>query len=215
MNINSQNNLTFTSRNATIRFADNIARKVNNEYPRISASKFECLKNSIYYEDFLISLWDDINILRDNMEKHTNRTTLKKNKIKDILFLIKNQKLGNCSESSFLSFIAAKVNGLVNCKLAYLTSPRGYDYDHSILLIDDKKPYIIDSWLGFADYVPNAIKRYQKEFNIFFDFRQAKTQEMIVKEDYENFLTFLNENFSRKDIRDLKKIVPNLILKKD
>lgn len=26
------------------------------------------------------------------------------------------------------------------------------------------KPYIIDSWLGFADYVPNTIKRFQKEF---------------------------------------------------
>ena len=82
-------------------------------------------------------------------------------------------------------------------------------------MIDDKKPYIIDSWLGFADYVPNAIQRYQKEFENFFDFRQAKTQEMIVKEDYYNVLTFLNENFSKKDIRDLKKIVPNLILKKD
>ena len=88
---------------------------------------------------------------------------------------------------AILSFIAAKVNGLVNCKLSYLTYPRGYDYDHSVLLIDDEKTYIIDSWLSFAGYVPNAIKRYQKEFNNFFDFKKARTQKMIIKEDYDFF----------------------------
>jgi len=215
MEIRSQNNLNFTSRNATIRFADNLVRKINNEYPRISTTKLECFRRSKNYNKLLDLLWDKIDTFRDAIKDFTKKGTLKKNKIKNILFLIKNQKLGNCNESSFLSFIAAKANGIDNCMLAYLASPKGYDYDHSIVLVDDEKPYIIDSWLGFADYVPNAIKRYQKEFNIFFDFRQARTQEMVVKEDIENALTFLNEEFTKKDIRDLKKIIPNLILKKD
>ena len=34
---------------------------------------------------------------------------------------------------------------------------------------EEKKPYVIDAWFGFADYIPNAIKRYQKEYQKYFD----------------------------------------------
>ena len=41
MQVDNKNSIRFTSRNATIRFADDIVRKVNNEFPRISASRVD------------------------------------------------------------------------------------------------------------------------------------------------------------------------------
>ena len=174
MNIGVQNNSTFSSRNPNIRFADNLVRKVNTEYPRISGTKVECFNNSEKFENVLGTICDKLEVIRCNIEKYHCKKTSKKNKIKKILFLIKNLKVGNCNESSLLSLVAAKINGIENCSLAYLVSPKGFDYDHSIVLVNDKKPYIIDAWLGFVDYVPNAIKKYQKELFFNFDFKRFK-----------------------------------------
>ena len=97
--------------------------------------------------------------------------------------LIKRKKLGNCHESAILAEIAAKANGIRNCytaQLKPLTNNSSDSLDHAVLYVDSPKhPYIIDPWLGFADFVPNAFERYRKEFSAHFDFDKFGTDKMF------------------------------------
>ena len=215
MNIQSINQQTFGARNLTIRRADDIVRKVNNEFPRVSITKIESLPNAKYYLFLLRNLWIKTIDMRDST-RHDFLTLNKNNfkeKILSIINPIKDLKLGNCRESAILGLLGAKANGIKNCKIAFLKSPDGYDFDHAVVLVKDKKPYIIDAWLGFADYVPKSIERYKKEFRNCFDFEEAKTEKMIVKEDFGLIYYFLNnKTSSKKSIDEIKKICSNLII---
>ena len=51
MRILENKNVNFNARNPKIRFADNIARKVNKEFPRISPSKLDTFNNASKYEE--------------------------------------------------------------------------------------------------------------------------------------------------------------------
>ena len=92
-------------------------------------------------------------------------------------------KVGNCHESAILAEIAAKTNGIRNCFVAQIKPHTGRmadTHDHAVLYVDSfKRPYIIDAWLGFADYVPNAMERYRKEYSNFFDFEKFGTEKMF------------------------------------
>lgn len=213
MNINNSYNQTFTSRNATIRFADDLARKVNQEFPRVSTTKLESFNNVCKIEYFMEDLWEKIFLMRNSINRRFVKTEDPVKKLKLLLDTIKTKKLGNCKESAQLSFILAKMNGIDNCKMAFVVSPEDYDYDHAVVLVEDKKPYIIDAWLGFADYVPNAIKKFQKDFRNCFDFEKAKTEKMQVKEDFGLIQHFLNDEVKQEDIEGLKNAYNYLVLK--
>ena len=212
MNINNSYNQTFTSRNATIRFADNLVRKVNKEFPRISTTKLESFNNTYEFEYLMENLWEKTVLMRNNISRKFVKTEDPVKKLKLLLDTIKIKKLGNCKESAQLSFILAKMNGIDNCKMAYVVSPGDYDYDHAVVLVEDKKPYIIDAWLVFADYIPNAIKKFQKEFRNCFDFEKAKTDKMQIKEDFGLIQHFLNEEVKQVDFEGLKNEYNHLVL---
>ena len=215
MNIKSINKQTFNSRNLTIRRADNIVRKVNNEFPRISTTKIESLPNTKYHISLLKKLWLKTIDMRDNTR--LNFLSIDKKNLKEkflsLINPIKELKLGNCRESAILALLGAKANGIKNCKIAFVKSPDGYDFDHAVVLVKDKKPYIIDAWLGFADYIPNTIEKYRKDFRNCFDFEEAKTEKMIIEEDFGLIYYFLNnKTSSKKSINEIKNICSNLIL---
>ena len=113
MNITVQQNINFTSRNATIRRADDIARLVNNAFPRISPTKFEHIKNKG------ITLWNLEEKLRNQRVK-TNFAIMISNtlidKISSLLEPIKKNHIGNCAESAELAILTAKANGIKNIK---------------------------------------------------------------------------------------------------
>lgn len=214
MLINSETNLNFRSRNSTIRFADDIARKINREYPRISPSKLEGLANAKKFENFLDKLWDRVGILRDQIVFYMKTQVSVKTKVENILYRLKNKRLGNCGESVLLAYIASRINGIKDCKFAYLSTPKGFDLDHAVLLVEEKKPYVIDAWFGFADYIPNAIKRYQKEYQKYFDFEKAKTQKIKIKPDNYSLYKGLEKEITAKDLRVIKRVCRNLVIKK-
>ena len=215
MKINGNNNISFQSRNSTIRFADDIARNINKAYPRISASKFQRFNSAKKFENYMDKLWDKNEALRNIIEIKNKKTINSSEKIENVISTIKKLKLGNCAESTYLAYIAAKMNGIEDPKFAYLTTPKEYDLDHAVLLIEGKKPYVIDAWLGFADYVPNAIKRYQKEYRQCFDFKKAKTENIVIKrEPYLVYYASVQKFFSDKDLDFVTKTFPDLKLKK-
>ena len=141
-NINSQN---FQARNQTIRFADDIARRVNIIYPRVSSTIFEDFNNVDKFRNLMTRLFDKINIMREYKSDliYSAKGTLSKTCA--LIYPIRMYHCGNCRESAQLSVIAAKLNGIKNCCLASVHMNDGTPLDHGVAYIDDEKPYIIAS----------------------------------------------------------------------
>lgn len=214
MQVYTNNNLNFTSRNATIRFADDIARRVNHLYPRVSSTKYEGLKSSRQFVHNIVMLFSRItHMRRDVIYSNTRLISDIVDRWRSFANIIKFYRLGNCQESAMLGEIAAKVNGIKNCRLMEVR-PKGAQvpaetFDHAVLYVDGEKPYIIDPWLGFADYVPETIKRFQKEYRHHFDFEKFHT------EDFQFDFLGKNHILDSEEIAKLRKSFPEMIINKN
>lgn len=214
MQIGVNNKVNFTSRNKTIRFADDIVRKVNNEFPRISASRvddFSSINSKIFLQK---KLWCEINRMRDNRDISFLCSKGIVEKFSSLINPIKKFKLGNCSESTHLTTLVARLNGVKNCFPTRLYSPEGFDFDHSVLYVNDEKSYVIDAWLGFADYLPEARLRYQKEFRKHFEFDLADSEKIIFPKSKNVYSNFLAQEFTKEEIEQLRDVFKNLVIKK-
>lgn len=223
MRTNSINNrnITFKSRNPEIRFADDIARKVNREFPRISTSRMKKFKNVtliLGFSDFLIRINDKLGCMRSAKRSEFKKASSFEQALRAVTSNIKKAKIGNCSESAQLSEIVARVNGIDDCYCAKVTGGKGYfsyDLDHAVLFVkNNNKPYIIDAWLGFADYLPEASEKYLRDYNQYFDFYKCKNEKVYFDEP----VTFdpTGEIFSKKySNEELRKLYPELIIKRN
>jgi len=212
MKINSTET-TFQSRNQTIRFADDIARRVNQCYPRVSASNFSDMKNIDYFKRMEINLTGKLSDMReDKLDKLFKAKTLKE-MLLAIVEPIKESKVGNCGESAELSAIAAKANGIKDCYIVNIKGEYDNDLDHMVLYVNDKKPYIIDAWLGFADYVPNAVNRYKSEFSRHFD-KDSLNYKFVFAQKEDGYDYFLDYKFSDNNVALLRRLFPELVIKK-
>ena len=214
MQISPVNNTNFQARNQTIRFADDLARLVNRCYPRISLTKIASYKNASYFPELLEYLADKIKVFvrKERNELYDDSYSFL-DKIKSFIKPVKKNKLGNCAESAHLSAIAAKVNGIKDCHLAHLYNTEGEDFDHTVVFVKGEKPYIIDAWLGFADYVPNTIERFKNEYNYIF---KTKPDEQLTFVSYtdDEYTYFLKDNFTRSQINKLRRIYPEMFIKR-
>ena len=207
MEIKDFSNISFQSRNKTIRLADDIARHVNKCYPRVSPSMVDDFVNINCFRRLKRRLMDDINDkLRSDISDAFDDGDSFIKKIKAFVKPVKKYRLGNCGESAQLAAIATKINGLKNSYIASLKTTDNRDLDHSVLYVNDKKPYIIDAWLGFADYIPNAIQRYKNEFGRHFNIEDG--DKMVFKKLETDYTEFLNQDFSRSQINKLKNVFP-------
>lgn len=176
----NNNNTSFKARNAEIRFADDLARRVNKAYPRISATLVGDSKHIRSFQGLYKRLCYRIDMLRDIVKLRSTRERDGVSCLRSMVDFIKQNKLGNCTESATLSSIALEANGIKGAYPAVLQTERGYDLDHAVVLVPNNgKPYVVDSWLGFADYVPKAFERYQKEFRHHFNL--CGTGKMVLK----------------------------------
>lgn len=217
MRLDNSNIFAFKSKNKVIRDADNMVRHVNNMFPRVSLSKAACYNNfpyssldNIYEETVAYEKLRKVRKISDLIYSSKESVADKCSRYLDALRLF---PAGNCGESSFLAKIAAEINGIKNAKIASLYN-RYEDMDHSVVLVNDKKPYIIDCWLGFADYVPNAIQRYLKEFSQYIVEEGQEISSKSMSFSVEKALSlFKNMNFSEKDVCELRKRFPELIMR--
>lgn len=92
--------------------------------------------------------------------------------------------------------------------------PHGHDaLDHSILLIkNSNKPYIIDSWLGFADYVPNVLKSYNGVYNKHFELDNIDISNSSFINIDEKFKNATVDKLTDSDYEELRKCLPELYL---
>jgi len=214
---------SFNARNPEISYADDIARRVNQCYTRFSSSLILDSNNINYFPELKRKLDYDTRIMRYCLKfKLVSSITLGE-KLKAITDTIKIFKTGNCRESANLAEIAARTNGIKDCCYAgvYIKdNSQNIDLDHAVLLVKNKnKPYIIDAWLGFADYLPNAVKRYKSEFRHHFDLPSLKHNDLSEKKVKLIFIPEPMDN-SINDIfmygykqEELKELYPELIIK--
>ena len=218
MEIQNYNNQTFTARNKTIRVADNIARRANFCYPRTSNTLLAGLNSAKdpKFKNLFINISAYIGAIRSlqfgNFMYANNFTK----KLKSIVDPLISARVGNCSEIAELTTLIAKANGIKNAQMRNLITPDGQLIDHMVTYVADEKPYIIDGWLGFADYENNAIKYYQKTCDKYFNFSQLGTNKILTKELSKNFRIpdFKNQKFTPKEIQILQQTYPEFIIKK-
>jgi len=213
------NHPNFCSRNKIIQEADRIVRHVNNCYPRISTSlieDFPSIKKERFF-NLLNRLYQKLHSLREksyiNLQNvyYFNKTDI----LKNYPNIIKRLKCGNCRESAELTLLFAKMNGIENAQIRHLQTRRGKDLDHAVVYVSGKKPYIMDAWLGFADFVPNTIERYKKEISKHFDKRMLKSKKFIFANPNSPTSQWLNELAESKNIiNNLKLNFPEWQIKK-
>lgn len=208
-------NRSFTARNPEIRFADNLARKVNKEYPRISSSLIGSYEKSYKFSGLLHRLRININTMRYLQENDFNEAPTVIERVKAITDSIRFSAMGNCAEASELTLVASKLSGIKDVHLASLYSSTGDSLDHQVLYVKNgKKPYIIDTWLGFADYVPNAITKYKNEFSKYLSYGSSSNKMVFMPESYKigNFLEKVFDHLSGN--KEIRSYYDNLIIKK-
>ena len=215
MDVQRTDNTLFQSRNQTIRFADDIARRVNTCYPRISPSKIIELNSSVFFPVFMdrivTKVLKPMRFIKNEMYEETDSFY---QKIRAFTEPVKQFKVGNCGESAQLAAIVAKINGLKDCHITHLCKMDGEDLDHAILFVNDsQKPYIIDPWLGIADYAKNILNRYRNEYRYELGIKNNDKVTLVSKTDDE-YTDFLKNDFSRKQINKLRKMYPNLFIKR-
>ena len=222
INLNIDNNINFQARNPVIKKADDIARHVNALYPRISGTKmysldsYACNKAGLNYRckgKIFSGYRRKIVSVRSLLFKLYKSKKSNLHKCTSYVEAIKDEKAGNCGESSFLARMVAACNGIKNTKIVYLDC-QGKNLDHYAVYVDDKKPYIIDSWLGFADYVPNALEKFRGEYRKFVGIdRFTAESELNFVESHGNFITNDKMQYSEKLVNQLIAKYPELVLK--
>lgn len=216
MDLKIKNTQTFTARNKTIRFADDIARKVNKEIPLVSNTLMAGMKNSSQskFNDTLINISALVGAVRYAQISYYSSALNFNQKIQAVINPIVRYGTGNCAESSQLATITAKANGIKNAQMRHLIDNKGHFLDHVVTYVPDKKPYIIDAWLGFADYVPNAIARYKNEFQNYIHFDNSpNTKIMCVEFNSKNKINnFINQDFTTEDTKTVTELYPELIM---
>ena len=180
MNIQNQNynyNINFSARNKEIRVADKIMRKAINAYPAFSTSR------ATYYSSVqkCPSLINKISLL--NRYLHSKRITYQmadNDLLHQVLLGTADIKVANCIEMARIQQAAFLANGYKDVQIVGLDKKVKITknnkvkekisdrVDHALLLINgvnrNKKPIVVDSWLGFVDYLDSALTRYDGIF---------------------------------------------------
>ncbi len=213
MNISIQQNINFTSRNATIRRAEDIARRVKNAFPMQSPIKFGVYVSAPQNLLAIIRLDKKLNLMREYMKEKVKEEFSFIGQVKKSVSPIKKNKVGNCGEATLLTAIAAKVNGIKGVYTARLASDKKA-LDHDLVFINAEKPYVIDTWLGFADYEQNAISRLKNEYKKHFNFADEEWDNLrIVRYKDLGCYKTIDRELYPNEINSLKKLYPGLVLK--
>lgn len=210
---NTKNNIqpNFTAKAPEIRLADHIMRQTYNSFPRISPTRISNLNNAYKFPDAKNRIYDKLIYARIMRSMLFDEATSFEEKINAIITPLKSEKIGNCAENAQLTHIAFWVNGIKDCLCVNLSTRSGKTLDHSVLYVNNNgKPFIVDPWAGFVDYLQNAYKKYLNEFR-----KTLQIPDSVKKLTVKPNNSYSNEVLSDKcDDKKLKEIVPELVLKK-
>ena len=217
MQINNSNTV-FTSRNIAIRKADEIARRINATFPRVSSSHVFACKNIDKFGFLEFNLREKTRQLRNLKSSKFNNTSSSLQKLRAFLDPIKERKIGNCGESAQIAAISAKINGINDAQIVSLRTKGGRKLDHAALYVQNgESPYIIDPWVGSADYVPNMLTKYTSEYRNSLDIGEHLKAKDLKFSPYEDdtYSRFLKKEISEEDKKALTQLYPQLLIKQN
>lgn len=210
----------FTSRNAEIRFADDIMRAVNRNFPRFSTSKMSdlCQARGVKRTQKLIDKIIKLQLFRRNSPMDAINFT------EAVVDYVKKHRVGNCGESCILTKMALDLNGVKNARFFDLKKFKNTlqdvnvtALDHSVIVVNmakdadlkdfktfGKKAYVVDPWLGFVDYAPVAFKKYADN----------NTNILNLENGNETLGVAFATAFPTRSIKIIEKIVPELKMRK-
>ena len=215
MKINQENRYNFTSRNAIIRKADDIARRINTTIPRISESHIYTYKNIDKFQYLKFRLREKTRQFRNLKSSRFEYGNTTLDKLRAFIDVVKEKRMGNCAESAQIAAIVAKLNGIDDAQIAVLRTKGGRKLDHAVLYVqNNNQPYIIDPWLGKADYAANMLETYSSQYKNAFDMgKYLKTKDMkfsLLEDD--KYASFLKKEISNEDKEALLKLYPQLLV---
>jgi hypothetical protein len=221
---------TFTARKVDIRKADDICRRVMQEFPTVSNTKLE-FHNKVRsskkdnYQSYVSSIIHEFRTQMHNLKFADDRMNY-------LLTGLKENHFGNCSEMANATSLAFNLNGYENVRIlsvcAYNKKTKNLrELDHDVVGINFSKPknipkkypnekkiydvvipnknsIIVDSWAGFTDSYSGAVEKYKH--NSFLD--QINKNETICFIPSSTLLV-------NSEVPYYKKIFPNLILKEN
>ena len=180
------NMITFKSRSQAIKNADRITRAVNSVYPHVSESRSRRKINHFQtklYPDKVCYKFSNLSWRNSvKLDKLRYRSGEGIDLFKNIIDMLKNNKIGNCYENSVMAQIIGKINGIKNIypsKIFFNKNSSGHQIqlDHVVAIITDKpfdKGYkynfkqkdaiVVDPWLGITEYAGDYLKRLKNEF---------------------------------------------------
>ena len=186
INSYSTNNQTtptaFKARNAEIRFADDVMRRVNNEFLKLSPTRiYSNLSDPKKMTNSQNNSIKNLSQLIENLRNvRANQKTDPSGYLRHLIWCVNKYKLGNCGESGSLAKLGLELNGIKSTKVSlwgYNGENVSTNLDHCFDIVNmaknanpadirtyGKKAYVVDLWSGFVDYVPNAFKRYEAEY---------------------------------------------------
>lgn len=179
---NQSNPKAFKARNAEIRFADDVMRRVNNEFLKFSPTRvYSNLSDTNKMNAKQIDVMKSLSQLIYGLRTVRPDAQLDSSGyIKQLIWGVNKYKLGNCGESASLAKLGLEMNGIKSKKVSlwgYNWKNIPQELDHGFVIVNlaknadlsdintyGKKAYVVDLWSGFVDYVPNAFKRFEAEY---------------------------------------------------
>lgn len=216
-----RNKIAFKSRNPEIRFADEVMRRVNCEFPMISPARLydTFSKKSITPEQ--VQCLERISNKFGAVRRTIPDQMLKPQEyVQGVPEAVQKHKMGNCGEAGTLAKIGLAVNGIKGVKAGlygYSTPKVATNLDYTLILVNlnkdadlsnyktfGKKAYVVNQWGGFVGYVdevfPKLITGYAKDKRM----QLIKTFGIKIR-DFD-----IND----ETLKTLKKKYPNLEIKK-
>lgn len=179
-----KNKTAFQSRNVEIRYADDVMRRINNQFPRISLSRVDDLINSRPQKitqkqrDFLKEkgeFWKNVRNSRPQYDKNPIGY------IRHVVASVFKFKIGSCGESGSLGKLGLALNNIQGTRVTLkgFNGPNHKtDMNHCFVIVNlakdaklhdyrtfGDKAYVVDPWMGFVDYVPNAFNRFKAQYS--------------------------------------------------
>ena len=182
----------FTSRSANLKKADDVCRRVMNEFPIVN-SDTRLLKFSAIIKKLSFGRMEEyLSVLMDKFRDYYDVENLSKYYEREILGM-KKHKLGNCHEIADATYMALRINGYEDVKPLWLyaynprfktmrdldhvviginfRTPKGYKYKNgdpmfmspSHRIYPQNDSIVIDSWAGFTEYGKNLKDKYNRK----------------------------------------------------
>lgn len=227
MDISINTKTNFTSKNKEIRDADKIMRNLIKHYPAVSTSKATYYDVIRYKKPMLfnkIKTYGEYLVqARKQYKPYTDETSIDK-----VFYYTKKFNVANCREYAHMALGAFAANGYKDLEIGRLhkkvniknNNGKEEKYldtvDHVVLLVNghsrDKKPFIVDPWRGFVDYLENGLTRFDGIFMK--GFRRMNTENETIRQKFT--ISEVKRDFKITDntCRHFAKEYPELVIKK-